>query len=53
VSETKSDAAAPASGAKPDAAAPVENSTDKGASQESQPNAVNNGQLPHCAVKCT
>ncbi|PUZ67953.1 hypothetical protein GQ55_3G475800 [Panicum hallii var. hallii] len=51
-SETKSDAAAPASGTKPDAA-PVENSADKGASQESQPNAVNNGQLPPSAVKCT
>lgn len=51
--ETKPDAAAPASGTKPDAA-PVENSADKGASQESQPNgAVNNGQLPASAVKCT
>nr|CAB3462668.1 unnamed protein product [Digitaria exilis] len=51
--ETKPDAAAPASGTKPDAA-PVENSADQGASQESQPNgAVNNGQLPASAVKCT
>jgi chemotaxis protein histidine kinase CheA len=53
-SESKADAAAPVPEAK-SSAAQVENSADKGASQDSQANAVTSGQLApgSPAVKCT